>query len=232
MNENWKNPYIAGSPIRGEEMFFGRDEVFNWLRAHLIGQFQDNAIVLYGERRTGKTSILYHVPQRLGDPAYIPIFIDLQQLSLDSLSSFFWQVASKISSGLRQLDGVKQLDRPERQDFADAPGVYFEEVFLTQAQAAIGQHKLLIMFDEFSRMRTKIEAGDLSSDVFYYLRALLADHRLSVILTLGSKLEEMETTYNTLFNQAIYHQITFLDKTDARALITQPVAALGLTQET
>jgi Tol biopolymer transport system component len=224
MNESWRNPYIAGSPIRGEEMFFGRDNVFAWLRAHLIGKFQDNAIVIYGERRTGKTSVLCQIPRRLGDPAYVPFFIDLQQLSFDTISLFLWQVATKIWGELRRVEGAGQVNRPDKKDFEAAPGLYFGEIFLSQVQKAVGQRKLLVMFDEFSRMLTKVKTGGLPSDVFDYLRSLMADHRLTLIISLGSRLEEMVTEYSVLFNQAIYHKITFLDEPDARALITQPVA--------
>lgn len=222
MSIEWRNPYVAGSPIRGQEMFFGRDNVFEWLREHLIGQFQDNAIVLYGERRTGKTSVLYQIPRHLQDSSYIPIFVDLQQLSLDSVDSFFWQFAIKIWGGLRRVRQVGSLARPQQEDFA-AASVYFTEVFLDQVEEAIGDRKLLIMLDEFSRLRTKVESGDLSEDIFGSLRALMADHRMTLIISLGSKLEELEAEYSVLFNQAIYRRITFLDQADTRALITQPV---------
>ena len=52
---NPTNPYIAGNPITGSEMFFGRQDVFRFIRETLVGRYQDNAIVLYGGRRTGKT---------------------------------------------------------------------------------------------------------------------------------------------------------------------------------
>jgi formylglycine-generating enzyme required for sulfatase activity len=221
MSTEWRNPYVAGSPIRGQEMFFGRDNVFEWLREHLIGQFQDNAIVLYGERRTGKTSILYQIPRRLDDPSYIPVLIDLQQLSLDSIDSFFLQLAVKIWGALRRTQGVGKLPRPQREGFDSA---YFTEVFLAQVEEAIGERTLLIMLDEFSRLRTKVESGDLPADIFGYLRSLMADHRMTLVISLGSKLEQMSAEYSVLFNQAIYHRITFLDESDARALITQPVA--------
>jgi AAA+ ATPase superfamily predicted ATPase len=141
MSTEWRNPYVAGSPIRGQEMFFGRDNVFEWLREHLIGQFQDNAIVLYGERRTGKTSILYQIPRRLDDPSYIPVLIDLQQLSLDSIDSFFLQFAVKIWGGLRRAQGVGTIPRPQQEGF---DSVYFTEVFLAQVEEAIGERRLLI----------------------------------------------------------------------------------------
>jgi len=40
------NPYIAGNPITGTEMFFGRQDVFRFVRETLVGRYQDNAIVL------------------------------------------------------------------------------------------------------------------------------------------------------------------------------------------
>ena len=158
MANEWRNPYVAGSPIRGEEMFFGRDGVFEWLRSHLIGRFQHNAIVLYGERRTGKTSVLYQIPRRIDDPAFIPVFIDLQQLSLDSVASFFWQFAIKVWGGLRRVQGVGRIERPRQEDFRDAPSVAFSEVFMPQVEAAIGERQLLVMFDEFNRIRAKVNA--------------------------------------------------------------------------
>ena len=64
------NPYIAGNPVTGPEMFFGREDVFQFLRQTLMGQHRDNVIVLYGQRRTGKTSVLYQMRSHL-DPRYL-----------------------------------------------------------------------------------------------------------------------------------------------------------------
>ena len=55
------NPYIAGNaiarnPVTSAEMFFGREDVFAFVRQALIGKHRDNVIILYGQRRTGKTS--------------------------------------------------------------------------------------------------------------------------------------------------------------------------------
>jgi hypothetical protein len=35
------NPYIAGAPIKGERMFFGRNDIFEAARARLVGQHQN-----------------------------------------------------------------------------------------------------------------------------------------------------------------------------------------------
>lgn len=55
------NPYIAGNPVTSAEMFFGRADVFAFVRQALVGKHRDNVIILYGQRRTGKTSVLYQM---------------------------------------------------------------------------------------------------------------------------------------------------------------------------
>jgi AAA+ ATPase superfamily predicted ATPase len=69
MEPSHVNPYIAGSPVTGTEMFFGREDVFSFVRRNLTGRHRDTPIVLYGQRRTGKTSVLYQMSRHL-DPRY------------------------------------------------------------------------------------------------------------------------------------------------------------------
>ena len=99
------NPYIAGNPLKGQEMFFGRDDIFEKVRAHLVGEHQDNAIVIYGQRRTGKTSVLYQMERRLnraeGRERYVAVLVDLQRFGLKDVENFLWQLADSIWRDLR-----------------------------------------------------------------------------------------------------------------------------------
>src|SRR5437763_14592807 len=95
------NPYIAGNPVTGTEMFFGREDVFRFVRQTLIGKHRDNVIVLYGQRRTGKTSVLYQMRHHL-DPRYLCIFMDLHGFAVEGLSVFLWELANHISRILRR----------------------------------------------------------------------------------------------------------------------------------
>jgi predicted AAA+ superfamily ATPase len=54
--------------------------VFDWIRENLSGTFQDNVLVFYGERRTGKTSVLYQMQHHLPD-TYAFVLIDLQTIA-------------------------------------------------------------------------------------------------------------------------------------------------------
>lgn len=216
------NPYIAGNPVTGTEMFFGREDVFAFIRQTLIGQHRDNVVVLYGQRRTGKTSVLYQMSRHL-DRRYLCIFIDLHSLALDGLGGFLWELANHIR---RVLHRDYQADLPplHRAEFMGNPRSNFENEFLPQAWSAIGDRHLLLMLDEAIRLQEQVAAGKLEREIFQYLRHLMQhDWRLNFLFSLGSGLEEMEEQYAFLFNVALYKKISFLRPDAAVDLITLPV---------
>jgi PAS domain S-box-containing protein len=80
------NPYISGGPVREPDMFFGRDEAL----AEVLNTIHNNHVAIYGERRIGKTSLLYQLDNRLReveDPQYlfIPAFVSLQGVPAERL---------------------------------------------------------------------------------------------------------------------------------------------------
>src|SRR2546427_5587455 len=55
------NPYIAGGPVHEDRMFFGREAVL----AAILNTIHNNSVLIYGERRIGKTSILHKLRRAL-----------------------------------------------------------------------------------------------------------------------------------------------------------------------
>ncbi len=219
------NPYIAGSPVKDAAMFFGREDVYAWLRQHLHGAYQDNIIVLYGERRSGKTSILYQMRTGLGDDRYIPVLLDLQGMGLEGMDGFLWEVARKIVLAVRSFDQFEQLERPKRQDFELSPRHQFEEIFLPPIIDTLGQYRLLLMFDETDRLSEKVSSGQLPNDVFDYLRSLVQQtDQINFLFALGRRIEISGKGSSQLLNLAVYRKISFLDQDYAEDLITRPVA--------
>jgi 3-keto-disaccharide hydrolase/AAA domain-containing protein len=216
------NPYIAGSPITGSEMFFGREDVFEFISQTLIGQHRDNVIVLYGQRRTGKTSVLYQMHSHLGE-RYLCIFMDLHGFALEGLEGFLWELANHMARVLRR-DYQIDLLRPNRAEFMADPRSFFENEFLNQVWSACGDRHVLLMLDEAIRLQEQVQAGKLGNEIFEYMRHLMQHFpRLNFLFSLGSGLEEMEKEYAFLFNVGLYKKISFLDRNAATALITQPV---------
>ena len=215
------NPYIAGSPVTGTEMFFGRDDVFTFIRRNLIGRHRDTPVVLYGQRRTGKTSVLYQLHRHL-DPSYRCIFIDLHGLSLDGMGSLLHGIASSISRDLRREHHLT-VPVPDRSLFLAEPRSAFQTRFLDAALSALGDDHLVLMLDEVVRLYEEVEHGRLEHEIFDFLRHLMQHYeRLNFIFSLGSGLEEMAREYAFLFSVSLYHRISFLEPAAARSLITEP----------
>ncbi|HLG17055.1 MAG TPA: two-component regulator propeller domain-containing protein [Blastocatellia bacterium] len=99
------NPYIVGNPIRTERMFFGREDDFRYVRTKLEGASQGVVIVFCGERRVGKSSILYQVLNgRLGE-RFIPVFVDMQEMVISSDSEFFARTSRLIGDAVTRALG-------------------------------------------------------------------------------------------------------------------------------
>jgi hypothetical protein len=83
------NPYIAGAPVTETKMFFGREDVFDWIERSLTGRYADHILVIHGQRRVGKTSVLKQLHNRLPE-RYIPVFFDFQGRTHTTLDRFRW----------------------------------------------------------------------------------------------------------------------------------------------
>ncbi len=215
------NPYIAGRPLRTDEMFFGREDVFQYIQDNLKGRFQNNIIILHGQRRTGKTSILYQLLRRLGDE-YVPVLVDMQGITRGA-NYFFYDAALRIVEALEGRDIF--IDEPDRDDFEDEPEGYFRNRFLRQVRRNIGDKHLLLMIDEFEVIEEHIRRGILDARLLYYLRHLMQHSpNLDFIFAGTHKIEEMAGDYwSVFFNIALYKKISFLDEMAVEQLITQPV---------
>lgn len=216
------NPYIAGSPVTGKEMFFGRQDVFDFIQKALIGEHRDNVIVIYGQRRCGKTSVLYQMSRHL-DEHYLCIFVDLHAFVLEGIGGFLWELANHI---VRVLYRDHQIDliKPDHAKFAANPRDYFESEFLNTVWSAIGNRHLLLAIDEAARLQEQVVNGQMEREIFEYLRHLMQHHeRLDFLFSLGSRLDEMAQEYTFLFNVGLCQKISFLDKQATISLITEPV---------
>ncbi|MBD3343309.1 MAG: AAA family ATPase [Candidatus Lokiarchaeota archaeon] len=217
------NPYIAGSAVAEPRMFFGRREEFEKIRNNLEGQFKDNIIVLHGQRRTGKSSMLIQMQNHLDLKEYLCVYINLESLITPGLQNFLFRISTLI---VRELErkGIRTY-RPEFDDFSKDPSVYFTDTFLSNIYKKINNRKLLLMLDEFEQLERRVNDGKLDRDIFPFLRDLMQyQDQLSFILAGAHKLNEMRSDYwNVLFNITQYVKLGYLDKESSYKLIQEPV---------
>ncbi len=220
-------PYVTGTPLQTSHTFVGRQDVFDFVREHLLGAHQNNVIVLHGQRRTGKTSILYRLNEVMAE-THLCVLIDMQGQAARGEADFLYSMADDIAYTLSNKGVAVEL--PPRAEFEASPEFFFRNRFLRGVCDALGNKNLLIMFDEFEELQKRVQDGKLTADIFPYLRNLMQHERKVDFVFAGThKLEELAAEYwSILFNIAAYKKISFLTPDEVARLVTEPVAPFGL----
>ena len=219
MDKNSTNPYVFDSPIMARELFFGRDDIFRSIKEALIDREQDNLIILYGQRRIGKTSVLHQVGHRLSEQ-YISVLIDLQSVPFDSIEGFLWEAASTIQQALQRDIDVK-VELPSRDQFLADPQHAFGRDFLTRIEEALGDRYLILMLDEAQLIQEKTQQGPWEDDAFEYFFNFIRQHaRLGLILSIESQ------EFPSLSSVGIQKKVGFLNRDEAVKLVVQPVQGI------
>ena len=220
-------PYVTGTPLKSDNVFVGREEIFSFIQENLLGTHQNNAIILHGQRRTGKTSVLYRLGQVMQE-SHISVLIDMQGKPARSTAEFLFSMADDIAFELEE-SGI-EIDPPEWEDFAENPEFFFRSRFLRSLKKKLGGKNLLLLFDEFEELQQRVESGRLTAEIFPFLRNLVQhESHVDFVFSGTHKLEELGAEYwSILFNIAVYKPITFLSQAEVRHLISAPIEGYNI----
>jgi hypothetical protein len=220
-----ENIFIAGRAISADEerVFVGREDLFKKIRENLDAA-QKPTLVLHGQRRTGKTSLLLQLPSRL--PAeYVPVYVDLQDKIItpkDGLNHLLYTLARE---AVDQADKKRHIALPpvELDDFERrGPRAFYE--WLEQTRQRLEGRLLLLALDEFEMIEKAIKKGKMDETVLDVLRHLIQHHSpWFVLLFAGVRtLEEMGRDWHSYFISVRPLHVSYLDLKAARELILLP----------
>ena len=241
------SPYTAGTPV--PRKMFGREATLNRITRQISTKGEANVILLEGNRRTGKTSLLERLDMGDLTPDCVVVYVDCQEgdsseskpglPTAEVWRSIAMAVSERlIASGYRSpdfsgedwvvtFDGEK-LNSASRNAFdSDHPYETFKR-FLTRAVEEISPRRLVLMLDEFDKLQEGVENGITSPSVFQNIRHLVHTHSdLSLILAGTPLLKHLrEQHWSALYGFGISVKVSFLSEADARCLITEPVAGV------
>ena len=242
------SPYIVGNPVDRQEMFFGRVDVIDRIRRQLGAGNHANVILLEGNRRTGKTSILRQIEKADMLPSWIPVYCSFQDAEGDGakagvntrnvfrllarttgwtlgdagVETWFHGLPDREPSLPFKLAFRAALDRIFAD--SDAPFEAFE-IYIAAAVEAASPRRILLMLDEFDKLQEGIDAGITSPQVPENIRHLLQHQPgLSAIITGSRRLKRLREEYwSALFGLGYRIGISALPIDDARRLVTEPV---------
>jgi len=210
------NPYVAGAPVLDDHLFMGREDLLSLI----LQTIPNNSILLYGERRIGKTSLQHQLKKRLGqlrDPVYdfYPVYIDLQGTSEDR---FFATLAEEIFG---QLSGALEGARPEAEPYAYPALVRDLQKALAILRGKTSKKvKLVLLIDEVDELNV------YDPKVNQKLRSLFmksfAEDLVAVVSGVAIK-KQWTSEGSPWYNFFEEIQVKPFSRTDAENLILRPI---------
>ena len=161
------NPYRYGLPIREPEWFFGREEQLGAI-VHRLSKRESAALI--GERRSGKTSLLFQLMDAEVRRRYTPEADNLihvyitPELGVRDPATFFYEV-------LRSL--------AEQGLLSDLPaGGTASHLQMRDCVSQLLPRRLVILLDEFDGM---VKSGSFPREFFAFLRGLAQSYEVGYV---------------------------------------------------
>ena len=227
--------YASSGPVHDESMFFGRDELIKSM-ADTIEKSRAKCILLFGQKRSGKSSVLYHVNEKLkASDKFITIKFSIGDLIGSEMTdfAFFYKICREIENYFLDLPGTPSKPAPEVppivfEDFRELPFIHFDG-FLNQLRRNLlrtpgwRNHQIVLCIDEFSYLYTAIQRGTLSRDFMKTWKSVLERGAFKAILVGQDVMPKFKSAFPNEFGVTEDIRLPFLDDAAARALAEQPI---------
>jgi tetratricopeptide (TPR) repeat protein len=233
-DEEWAdipNPYSAGLPVENPDMFKGRDRMI----AELIETVSRSgaSVVVHGQKRAGKSSVLYHLKQNLTRPL---LAVNLSMLELagtvtfaDLLFRIGIEFHRKVSDEVEalELDAVLPAE-PDLAQIRQAPLPTLIDYMLRLQRwlkrvPELADCQLILLIDEFSVIHRNIRVGELPSDFMKGWKALLEKGFFRCVLVGNDLMPQFISEFPNEFQVALTKRVSYLDEIYARQLIEEPI---------
>lgn len=242
--ENKFEAYRNGSEVKDESMFYGREADIQNIIRQISDKFgcvlQGRCLALYGQTRTGKSSLRYHLEKRLraineeGNVIVNTGSIGEQDLSKD-ITEFLYTLLDGLEYEIRsrhpvlknilkdagiEIDAQKLLDDPEHSQ------LYFNNVFkkINRCIEDCGhKYNIIVMIDEFTYIYDWIRRGIMTDRFMKFWKAFIQNNGVSAIIIGQDHMMDFVEQFENDFGAIDFHKVTYLSEKYAKQLMYEPI---------
>jgi tetratricopeptide (TPR) repeat protein len=247
-----ENPYAAyaeGGVVGDPNMFFGRDEMIgNVAKAIQESKSQSKCVVIYGQKRAGKSSILYHLKSKLEldekllvlDIGNIGKFLDDNSTSsYQFLYLILWSIIRRLEYAIEDRVEAGKSDieitfPSNEKDFFEHPSplTLFADIFENfkrQSKKDSGWQNIraVLLIDEFQYIYAQILAGRIPESFMRNWKALLQENYFSAVLVGQDVMPKFKQRFPNEFGTTQDERVSYLKRDDAIKLIDEPIRVGG-----
>jgi len=225
------NPYVIGVPLSlAEELFVGRTDISGRIEQLLLDRRRP-PMLLYGQRRMGKTSLLNNLG-RLLPSTIVPLFVDLQgpASAASDHAGLLYNLARSMVDSARKGRSLS-LPGLSRDAIGADPFTGFDE-WLDRVEVALGSRTALWTLDEFEALAVALQRGRFDAVAVLGMLRHVVQHRqrIKVMLASSHTLDELAEWSSYFINVQVV-QVGYLSKADVRKLVEQPMPDFALRYE-
>lgn len=226
-----------GGPVTDTSMFYGRNEFIERITEAII-QSVSKQVVIYGQKRSGKSSVLFHLKKALEntDKTFCIAFSIGDIYENISSATFFYKILSLIEEELENLE-QKSLDVPkikfpsfsEFRDYPNPSDLFRKYIRLFNRECSLidnwREKKLVVMIDEFTYLYTSIKEGKVSDSFMKQWKAITQNEEaaFSSVLVGQDVFPLFKDEFPNEFGVTQDERLTYLSKDDAIKLIEEPI---------
>jgi hypothetical protein len=227
--ENPYLPYSSGALVTDTRMFFGRSDILTMMEVELSKRPAGRCFVMYGQKRSGKSSILRQLELRLAPPC-LPVVTSLGLLDVRAPSG----VDALVTLLLRALrdsleeriaidDGRWAANLESQPNSLEAlrEGLWAaEEALLRNGWEA---PRVVFLIDEFSYLFEYIKECVIPSEFMRYWKALLEMRAFNAVVVGQDSMPSFIAAFPNEFGVTSTARITYLSAADASRLADEPI---------
>ena len=239
--EDFGNPYIEhvkSNAVKDKSMFKGRNELIDNICKYVLDDYK--GFVLYGQKRSGKSSVLYHITQRLREEhkAFAVEFtmgssiVKDSESENDSLANLFYSITSEIGRAIKEVDRTVYKESNchiiRRKEFVEFPEETFRENLDFYRDIIVDklhyeQNKIVLIVDEFTYLYKHILDGKISPGIMEFWKDLVDSREFSFVFAGQDAMPRFMDAFPNVFTSMHPQELTYIDEKSARELIEEPI---------
>lgn len=228
------NPYATysgGTVVDDPNMFFGRKDLLERIQRQVTAGAIGQCFVLYGQKRSGKTSVLAQLRQRL-DKDVLPVYLTLGAIDTEQANRSFTRLCIEELRHACEQRAIDTNNWPSDDQIDGSPIEWLRRCLravsdsLRKAGGTDGT-RIVLLVDEFTYIYEYIVEGLVDSVFMRQWKGLLEGRHFSAVVVGQDSMPAFKQAFPNEFGVTHDERISYLSREEAELLATVPMSHNG-----